>query len=266
MTSSSSNLHKCSISEPHLIMKLLSAVVLDSQLNHRLFELFFSQICTPDLVVFLACSSQRLKERLLKRAEQQGRPDDNLKATQRRLMNFKQNAVPLVKYFQEKGLIITVSPLVYIRENLIIVVVILGFLDLLLQNRLDESNYVWGIHHGYWKQTFSFLREYFLQNAVTQNKIHVHVADMISTMSILCCRHKLLRQLVANPLLRNYLHERRACFETLVAIPVPAFSSFANSRVLLGWLSWEGRKAEKNYILTQSISWVGLNPYRFFKE
>ncbi|KAF4021653.1 hypothetical protein G4228_013173 [Cervus hanglu yarkandensis] len=65
------------------------------------------QICTPDLVVFLACANQRLKERLLKRAEQQGRPDDNLKATQRRLMNFKQNAAPLVKYFQEKGLIMT---------------------------------------------------------------------------------------------------------------------------------------------------------------
>ncbi|XP_074858834.1 adenylate kinase isoenzyme 5 [Carettochelys insculpta] len=68
---------------------------------------FEDQICTPDLVIFLACSNQRLKERLLKRAEQQGRPDDNLKATQRRLMNFKQNAIPLVKYFQEKGLIIT---------------------------------------------------------------------------------------------------------------------------------------------------------------
>ncbi|XP_020650346.3 adenylate kinase isoenzyme 5 isoform X2 [Pogona vitticeps] len=68
---------------------------------------FEDQICTPDLVVFLSCSNQRLKERLMKRAEQQGRPDDNLKATQRRLTNFKQNAVPLVKYFQEKGLIMT---------------------------------------------------------------------------------------------------------------------------------------------------------------
>uniref|UniRef100_A0A8C5NYK0 Adenylate kinase isoenzyme 5 n=1 Tax=Jaculus jaculus TaxID=51337 RepID=A0A8C5NYK0_JACJA len=67
---------------------------------------FEDQICTPDLVVFLACSNQRLKERLLKRAEQQGRPDDNVKATQRRLVNFKQNATPLVKYFQEKGLIV----------------------------------------------------------------------------------------------------------------------------------------------------------------
>lgn len=60
-------------------------------------------------MVFLACANQRLKERLQKRAEQQGRPDDNLKATQRRLVNFKQNAAPLVKYFQEKGLIVTVS-------------------------------------------------------------------------------------------------------------------------------------------------------------
>ena len=67
------------------------------------------QICTPDLVVFLACTNHGLKERLKKRAEQQGRPDDNPKATERRLTNFKQNAVPLVKYFQEKGLIITVS-------------------------------------------------------------------------------------------------------------------------------------------------------------
>lgn len=70
---------------------------------------FEDQICTPDLVVFLSCSNQRLKERLMKRAEQQGRPDDNLKATQRRLTNFKQNAVPLVKYFQEKGLIVTLD-------------------------------------------------------------------------------------------------------------------------------------------------------------
>lgn len=70
---------------------------------------FEDQICTPDLVVFLACTNHRLKERLKKRAEQQGRPDDNPKATERRLTNFKQNAIPLVKYFQEKGLIITLD-------------------------------------------------------------------------------------------------------------------------------------------------------------
>ncbi|XP_006634830.2 adenylate kinase isoenzyme 5 [Lepisosteus oculatus] len=70
---------------------------------------FEDQICTPDLVVFLACASHRLKERLERRAELQGRPDDNPKATERRLTNFKQNAIPLVKYFQEKGLIVTLD-------------------------------------------------------------------------------------------------------------------------------------------------------------
>uniref|UniRef100_A0A3B4BA37 Uncharacterized protein n=1 Tax=Periophthalmus magnuspinnatus TaxID=409849 RepID=A0A3B4BA37_9GOBI len=68
---------------------------------------FEDQICTPDLVVFLACTNHHLKERLQKRAEQQGRPDDNPKAIDRRLTNFKQNTIPLVKYFQERGLIVT---------------------------------------------------------------------------------------------------------------------------------------------------------------
>lgn len=92
----------------HWRVLLLSTCVLLDILNTCL-PVCFPQICTPDLVVFLACANQRLKERLQKRAEQQGRPDDNLKATQRRLVNFKQNATPLVKYFQEKGLIMTVS-------------------------------------------------------------------------------------------------------------------------------------------------------------
>lgn len=70
---------------------------------------FEDQICTPDLVVFLACTNHRLKERLHKRAEQQGRPDDNPKAIDRRLTNFKQNTIPLVKYFQERELIVTLD-------------------------------------------------------------------------------------------------------------------------------------------------------------
>ncbi|XP_070700822.1 adenylate kinase isoenzyme 5 [Pempheris klunzingeri] len=70
---------------------------------------FEDQICTPDLVLFLACTNHHLKERLQKRAEQQGRPDDNPKAIDRRLTNFKQNTIPLVKYFQEMGLIVTLD-------------------------------------------------------------------------------------------------------------------------------------------------------------
>ncbi|KAK3546248.1 hypothetical protein QTP70_025188 [Hemibagrus guttatus] len=94
------------------IMKLpdASGIVIDGFPRDVAQALSFEdQICTPDLVVFLACSNQHLKERLEKRAEQQGRPDDNPKATERRLANFKQNTVPLVKYFQEKGLIVTLD-------------------------------------------------------------------------------------------------------------------------------------------------------------
>nr|XP_014348584.1 PREDICTED: adenylate kinase isoenzyme 5-like [Latimeria chalumnae] len=67
---------------------------------------FDDQICDPDLVVFLACATDKLWERLQKRGEQ-GRPDDNPKAMQRRLATFKQNTVPLAQYYQEKGVIVT---------------------------------------------------------------------------------------------------------------------------------------------------------------
>ncbi|XP_072104551.1 adenylate kinase isoenzyme 5-like isoform X2 [Mobula birostris] len=69
---------------------------------------FDDQICVPDLVIYLACANLRLRERLEKRAEQ-GRPDNNPKAIHRRLATFKQNAIPLVQYYQEKGLIVTLD-------------------------------------------------------------------------------------------------------------------------------------------------------------
>ncbi|XP_073496106.1 adenylate kinase isoenzyme 1 isoform X3 [Phyllobates terribilis] len=66
---------------------------------------FEEQIGTPDLVIFLACSSQRLRQRLERRSAQQGRPDDNAHAIDRRLETFKQNLPLIVKYYQDKGLI-----------------------------------------------------------------------------------------------------------------------------------------------------------------
>ncbi|XP_075434631.1 adenylate kinase isoenzyme 1 isoform X2 [Ascaphus truei] len=66
---------------------------------------FEEQIGSPDLVVFLACSSQRLRQRLERRSAQQGRPDDNAHAIDRRLENFKKNLPLIVKYYQDKGLI-----------------------------------------------------------------------------------------------------------------------------------------------------------------
>ncbi|XP_053138187.1 adenylate kinase isoenzyme 1 isoform X2 [Hemicordylus capensis] len=67
---------------------------------------FEEQISSPDLVVFLACSSQQLRQRLEKRAQEQGRLDDNAHAIERRLETFKQNVPLIVKYYQEKGTIV----------------------------------------------------------------------------------------------------------------------------------------------------------------
>ncbi|XP_063792714.1 adenylate kinase isoenzyme 1 isoform X1 [Pseudophryne corroboree] len=66
---------------------------------------FEEQIGTPDLVIFLSCSSQRLRQRLERRSAQQGRPDDNAHAIDRRLETFKKNLPLIVKYYQDKGLI-----------------------------------------------------------------------------------------------------------------------------------------------------------------
>ncbi|XP_074871628.1 adenylate kinase isoenzyme 1 isoform X1 [Carettochelys insculpta] len=67
---------------------------------------FEEQIGSPDLVVFLACSNQRLRQRLEKRALEQGRVDDNAHAIDRRVETFKQNIPLIVKYYQEKGVIV----------------------------------------------------------------------------------------------------------------------------------------------------------------
>ncbi|XP_007434504.1 adenylate kinase isoenzyme 1 isoform X1 [Python bivittatus] len=68
--------------------------------------MFEEQVGSPDVVVFLACSSQRLRQRLEERAEEQGRLDDNPHAIERRLETFKQNAQLIVKYYQEKGAVV----------------------------------------------------------------------------------------------------------------------------------------------------------------
>ncbi|XP_048045381.1 adenylate kinase 5, like isoform X1 [Megalobrama amblycephala] len=70
---------------------------------------FEEQIGSPDLVILLACSNQQLRQRLEKRASQQGRPDDNTHAIEKRLDTFKHNITLIAKYYQERGLIVRVD-------------------------------------------------------------------------------------------------------------------------------------------------------------
>lgn len=70
---------------------------------------FEEQIGSPDLVVLLACSNPQLRQRLEKRASQQGRPDDNTHAIERRLETFKQNIGLIAKYYQERALVVRID-------------------------------------------------------------------------------------------------------------------------------------------------------------
>ncbi|XP_058015392.1 adenylate kinase isoenzyme 1 isoform X1 [Ahaetulla prasina] len=68
--------------------------------------LFEEQVGSPDVVVFLACSNQQLRQRLKERAQEQGRLDDNPHGIERRLETFKRNAQLIGKYYQEKGTLV----------------------------------------------------------------------------------------------------------------------------------------------------------------
>ncbi|XP_013925165.1 PREDICTED: adenylate kinase isoenzyme 5-like, partial [Thamnophis sirtalis] len=68
--------------------------------------LFEEQVGSPDVVVFLACSSQQLRQRLKERAREHGLLDDNPHGIERRLETFKQNAQLIGKYYHEKGALV----------------------------------------------------------------------------------------------------------------------------------------------------------------
>ena len=62
-------------------------------------------------MILLACSNQELRLRLERRAAQQGRPDDNSHAIEKRLETFKHNITPIAKYYQERVLLLRVGRL-----------------------------------------------------------------------------------------------------------------------------------------------------------
>ncbi|ETE61621.1 hypothetical protein L345_12626, partial [Ophiophagus hannah] len=68
--------------------------------------LFEEQVGSPDVVVFLACSSQQMRQRLKERARERGLLDDNPHGVEHRLETFKQNAQLIGKYYQEKGTLV----------------------------------------------------------------------------------------------------------------------------------------------------------------
>lgn len=59
----------------------------------------------PDAVVYLDVAREELMRRILRRAEQEGRADDNEQTVANRLHVFDEATAPLVDYYRERGLL-----------------------------------------------------------------------------------------------------------------------------------------------------------------
>ena len=68
----------------------------------------FFQIAQVEFVLYFDCSEERMKERLMIRAESSGRADDNLETILKRLKVFSEQTVPVIDYFKEQDKVKTV--------------------------------------------------------------------------------------------------------------------------------------------------------------
>lgn len=72
-------------------------------------EYLVSKDCTLDLVLDLQVAREELVKRLLKRAELEGRGDDNYETIKARLIVFETQTAPVLNYYQKRGLIATID-------------------------------------------------------------------------------------------------------------------------------------------------------------
>lgn len=64
-----------------------------------------------DAVLELTAPDEVLTERMLKRAQEQNRADDNLEVFQRRIEIYHEQTAPLSKYYRERGLLVQIDGL-----------------------------------------------------------------------------------------------------------------------------------------------------------
>jgi len=73
------------------------------------------QVGQVDAVIVIESSEQRLRQKLLQRDPEHSRPDDTTLAIENRLKTFTIETLPVVKYFDSKGLLTAVCPLLLHR-------------------------------------------------------------------------------------------------------------------------------------------------------
>ncbi|XP_046330687.2 uncharacterized protein LOC124114162 [Haliotis rufescens] len=76
--------------------------------DERQLEEFNKHVGGLSFVVLLDCEEYYLQERLINRGADSGRPDDNLGAIGKRISFFKDNTLPVLKYFDDQGKLVVV--------------------------------------------------------------------------------------------------------------------------------------------------------------
>ncbi|KAK4936842.1 bifunctional uridylate/adenylate kinase [Elasticomyces elasticus] len=72
--------------------------------------IFFEEtVCPSKSTIFLECSEEVMRERLLNRGKTSGRSDDNEESIVKRFQTFVNTSMPVVDHFEEEGRVIKVS-------------------------------------------------------------------------------------------------------------------------------------------------------------
>ncbi|KAJ3288454.1 hypothetical protein HK104_008172, partial [Borealophlyctis nickersoniae] len=77
---------------------------------------FERTIGTPRVVLFFQAPFNVLKERLLGRGKSSGRADDKEDVIVQRFQTFKEESMPVIRYYQEKGLLVKISSVPTVDE------------------------------------------------------------------------------------------------------------------------------------------------------
>jgi len=67
-----------------------------------------AQVGRVDAVIIIDSTEQRMRHKLLQRDPEESRPDDTTLAIENRLKTFASETLPVVKYFDSKGLLTVV--------------------------------------------------------------------------------------------------------------------------------------------------------------
>jgi len=70
---------------------------------------FEENVCPSTLTLFLSCPVDVLLSRLLSRGKTSGRDDDNIESIRKRFRVFEETSMPVVRYYEEQGKVVSVS-------------------------------------------------------------------------------------------------------------------------------------------------------------